>query len=385
MPGMDGYEVCQKIHGTTANKTTPVIFVTRHSDFNSRSKSTRSGGQDLIGKPFLSFEIALKALTFVLKNRFEHQAKSQATQITPAEVSKAASAANAPQAPQPWLAPSRPLQKKAAGARLEPSLSKPENNTPGAEYSTAFFTRGPIHVDAIRNQIESLAFAADSTERQDILGALFVSTHSLTKNAERVKMRIAARLCAGIEALLKKLFDNQKQINSSNLASINTALDVLEELCGDARHANILNSEVAILVVDDDPIARRAISGAVQLSFGKPDSADSGEEAVARAGEKAYDIIFMDIQMPGMDGFGACAKIRELEINTKTPVVFVTSHSDMESRAKASLAGGDGFISKPTLSAEISLTALTFILRERLRKAKGGRTTKTIQAELVPC
>jgi CheY-like chemotaxis protein len=86
-----------------------------------------------------------------------------------------------------------------------------------------------------------------------------------------------------------------------------------------------------------------------------------------------------------MDGFGACAKIREIELNANTPVVFVTSHSDMESRAKASLAGGDGFISKPTLSAEISLTALSFILRERLRKNRGTDAAKAPKPEVVAC
>jgi CheY-like chemotaxis protein len=120
------------------------------------------------------------------------------------------------------------------------------------------------------------------------------------------------------------------------------------------------------LVVDDDPVARRAISGALQLALEKPESAESGEAAVARAAEKSFDMIFLDILMPGMDGFTTCSKIHETSGNSKTPVVFVTGRSDMESRDQAMLSGGSGFIPKPVLPAEIRVTALTFCLRGRV-------------------
>jgi len=120
------------------------------------------------------------------------------------------------------------------------------------------------------------------------------------------------------------------------------------------------------LVVDDDPVARRAISGSLQATFGRPDSAESGEAALALAGEKQFDLIFMDVRMPGMDGFKCCSKIHETAANSKTPVVFVTSHGDLESRAEAIMAGGSGFIPKPVLSSEIRLMALTFSLRGRV-------------------
>jgi DNA-binding response OmpR family regulator len=77
MPGMDGFEVCSRIRTTVANRTTPVVFVTRHSDFGSRAKSSLSGGRDLIGKPFLTFELALKALTIVIQRRSQTNARER--------------------------------------------------------------------------------------------------------------------------------------------------------------------------------------------------------------------------------------------------------------------------------------------------------------------
>jgi len=128
----------------------------------------------------------------------------------------------------------------------------------------------------------------------------------------------------------------------------------------------LANPPVRILVVDDEPIARRALVAATQSCFARPDSADSGETALALAEERQFDLIFLDVRMPGMDGFTTCSKVHETKANQRTPVVFVTSHSDSESRSQAAASGGCGFISKPVLGKEILLVALTFILRGRL-------------------
>ena len=66
---MDGFELCTKIRGLANNKTTPVIFVTSLTDFKSRARSSLSGGNDLIAKPFMFIELSVKALTYVLRGR----------------------------------------------------------------------------------------------------------------------------------------------------------------------------------------------------------------------------------------------------------------------------------------------------------------------------
>jgi CheY-like chemotaxis protein len=120
------------------------------------------------------------------------------------------------------------------------------------------------------------------------------------------------------------------------------------------------------MVVDDDPVACRAIAVSLQLVSGRPDSAESGEAALALAGKRGYDLIFLDVRMPGMDGFAACTQIHATAMNRLTPVVFVTSHSDTASRAQAAVSGGCGFIPKPVLASQITLVALSYILHGRL-------------------
>ena len=71
MPGLTGLELCANIRATELNGSTPIVFVTSHSDFGSRAQSALRGGNDFIAKPFLLVEVALKALTWLFKDTAE--------------------------------------------------------------------------------------------------------------------------------------------------------------------------------------------------------------------------------------------------------------------------------------------------------------------------
>ena len=75
-------------------------------------------------------------------------------------------------------------------------------------------------------------------------------------------------------------------------------------------------------------------------------------------GETAYDLVFLDVDMPGMNGFELCTKLRALARNKTTPVVFVTSLTDFESRANSTMSGGNDLIAKPFLFMELAVKAL---------------------------
>ncbi len=67
MPAPNGIELCERIRKMPTNRDTPVVFVTAHSDFEIRERSSLSGGNDFIAKPFLLLELAVKALTWLRK------------------------------------------------------------------------------------------------------------------------------------------------------------------------------------------------------------------------------------------------------------------------------------------------------------------------------
>lgn len=69
--------------------------------------------------------------------------------------------------------------------------------------------------------------------------------------------------------------------------------------------------------------------------------------------------------MPQMTGFDLCRKLRGIPGYEKTPVIYVTSHSHFESRAKSILAGGNDLIAKPVFPIELAVKSVIHILKNR--------------------
>jgi PleD family two-component response regulator len=163
---------------------------------------------------------------------------------------------------------------------------------------------------------------------------------------------------------------------------VDRALKLLSKLCLRGTEATLVDqTPVRILVADDEPLARRAVVGALQLAFEKPDEAEDGAAACAFAEKKSYDIIFTDAQMPLMDGFTVCKEIRAGKLNRETPVVFVISCADSANEARAFESGANDFIGKPFLPIEIAVKALTFTWERRLRNISAGAASSPAQAE----
>jgi len=115
------------------------------------------------------------------------------------------------------------------------------------------------------------------------------------------------------------------------------------------------------LVVDADPTCRLAAWSPLKQAFNEPDIARAGRAALELAAGKAYDVIFLDVDMPGLNE--VCARIHQTKLNFNTPIVFVTSHDDFDRLAASISPGGHDLIGKPFLAFEITAKALTLVLR----------------------
>lgn len=104
-----------------------------------------------------------------------------------------------------------------------------------------------------------------------------------------------------------------------------------------------------ILVADDDSgirITIRKILESSQTESYEIIDAENGVQCLMAAEKNGpFDLILLDIEMPEMDGFAVCAAIRN--VDPKVPIVFVTSHADLEHRVKGREAGGDSYLAKP--------------------------------------
>jgi CheY-like chemotaxis protein len=177
-----------------------------------------------------------------------------------------------------------------------------------------------------------------------------------------------------LQGLLKQFSLKASNATPSGMRTAAAALDLLEILCKNPSRPDLATvPPVRMLAVDDDAITRRAVSLCLKKAFNEPDVAPEGRTALALAEQQSYDIIFLDIEMPGMDGLELCARIHETAQNRSTPVVFVTSHTDFESRAKSAMLGAQDLIGKPFLTFEITVKALTVVLKARQAyEAKGA-------------
>jgi DNA-binding response OmpR family regulator len=138
------------------------------------------------------------------------------------------------------------------------------------------------------------------------------------------------------------LFDNPDAVERQNLPPVN------------------------VLVVDDEAISRRAMVYALERARLKSLSVEDPQTGYNLLVQNRFDLVFLDVDMPGMNGFELCAKLRELPMHKKTPVIFVTGLSAFENRAHSMMSGGNDLIGKPFLFIELAVKSLLFMLRERL-------------------
>jgi CheY-like chemotaxis protein len=103
-----------------------------------------------------------------------------------------------------------------------------------------------------------------------------------------------------------------------------------------------------ILVADDYPINLELMKEMLELMECKVDTAENGNNALALCKHNVYDVIFMDIQMPELDGYATTKKLRENQKSGKHPIIIaITANALSGDREKCIKAGMDDYISKP--------------------------------------
>lgn len=109
------------------------------------------------------------------------------------------------------------------------------------------------------------------------------------------------------------------------------------------------------LVVDDSPTVRKQLELELEASNIHVDSAETGETGLDLMGKNLYDIIFLDVMLPGADGYQVCKNIKKNPLRKQTPVVMLTSKSSPFDRVRGSLAGCDSYLTKPVDYQEFRL------------------------------
>ena len=126
-----------------------------------------------------------------------------------------------------------------------------------------------------------------------------------------------------------------------------------------------------VLVVEDSPVNQIVITQNLRVLGCHTIVAENGRECLARFREERFDMIFMDCQMPEMDGYEATRAIRTLEqeeARPRTPIVAVTAHAMPDDREKCLNAGMDDYIAKPIPEGALRDALVRWVARAPLEK-----------------
>ncbi|WP_079530165.1 response regulator transcription factor [Halobacillus hunanensis] len=121
-----------------------------------------------------------------------------------------------------------------------------------------------------------------------------------------------------------------------------------------------MDYEAKILVVDDEERIRRLIRMYLEREDYIVEEAEEGNEALRKALQEDYDVILLDLMMPGMDGIEVCKELREKKA---TPVIMLTAKGEESNRVQGFEVGTDDYIVKPFSPREVVLRVKALLRR----------------------
>ena len=224
------------------------------------------------------------------------------------------------------------------------------------------------------------------TEREDLRRTALLQIHRqlrlLAGGASALAFQKIAQMSTALEALLIELYTDPVKVTPSVVRTVAHSIETMASLVD--RAANSQDQAITpqkILAVDDEIISREMVCSALGRAGLHAKSLDDPLAAQRLLEKEHFDLIFLDVEMPGQTGLELCVKIRAMEPNRTTPIVFVTSHSDFGSRAQSTLSGGNDFIAKPFLLVELAVKALTLLFKESPQLLPTASVQKGVSAK----
>jgi len=117
-----------------------------------------------------------------------------------------------------------------------------------------------------------------------------------------------------------------------------------------------------VLVVDDESSMRRALRASLTASGYLVEDARDGQEAIEKARQQIFDLVLLDVNMPGEGGIETCRRLRPLVRNAG--IIMITVSASLEDKVRALDSGADDYITKPFLLREL-LARLRSLMRRR--------------------
>ncbi|MBC8096214.1 MAG: response regulator [Akkermansiaceae bacterium] len=334
MPRLDGIDVLRFIRQNPKLKATRVIVLANAFMADTREKLAQLGVEEMLLK----------------------------SAITPQQLIECiGQALNRPETGVVDPAPS-PETKPGGTSRRESAVEF------GERIRRDFYDQIPTIREALGKAAGEFLAARDEPTQVIKLEGLIRKLGFLTHMTAMAGCHRIAQLSSVFEALLFELHEKPSIISESSLHTTATTIALLSESLSRADQADEqCLSPTSILVVDDDAVSNRALYLALSRYRLNPTFVLDPFVALKKARQTAYDLVLLDINLPGMDGINMCEQMRKLPLHQSTPVIFITSHMEFEPRARSILRAGDDLITKPILPVELTVKVIASSLKKRMK------------------
>ncbi|MDX2149991.1 MAG: sigma-54 dependent transcriptional regulator [Bryobacteraceae bacterium] len=144
-----------------------------------------------------------------------------------------------------------------------------------------------------------------------------------------------------------------------------------------------------ILIVDDEPNIRQSLSGVLEDEGFDVSSCEDGEGCLEEIRRRTYDVVLLDIWLPGMDGIEVLSRIHELPFDEQPAVVMISGHGSVDAAVRATKLGAFDFLEKPLTIEKVNVVVKNAVHQRRMelelqRLKHDGSNRPVIIGESVP-
>ncbi len=206
-------------------------------------------------------------------------------------------------------------------------------------------------------EADILVTANPTTQQQDNIPLLTLGpSENFPDSTAHIKPPlIGIRVLKALDALRiptpakKKTESAEAFIEPASSAPGVSTLDVVTPIAQTPEPSDETTKAHNILIVDDSAIIHKALQLELQQAHFSSaiDYADTGEQCLECIAKKNYDLIFLDVMMPGIDGYETCTEIRKNPVFKKTPVIMLSAKTSPLDEVKGIMAGCTTYLTKP--------------------------------------
>lgn len=207
----------------------------------------------------------------------------------------------------------------------------------------------------------------------------FLAKHKSIPIIKVTKSKTAKGICLHRPLTLKRVLEILDKVTIEVLKFVPELVmddnQVIDDNIKNALQDAVQNAQqtstgaIKALVVDDAAAVRKAMEIHLGIFGMAIDFAETGEEALEFVKKKVYDIIFLDLMLPGIDGYQVCKTIKSHKTSKNTPVIMLTGKGGRFDKIRGTMAGASVFLTKPVQQEQLQQT-----IREILPQVSAAKT-----------